>query len=175
MTVRRVVSGAQTGADRAALDAALELGVACGGWVPRGRLDEDGVIPDRYPHLVETDEEGFAPRTALNVRNSDATLIVSHGPLSGGSKLTATKAAELGRPCLHVDLASVGVPQALERAREWLAEARPEVLNVAGPRASRDADIYRKTRTIVTGLLGDRPREATGTVLTKGSAPRRHR
>jgi hypothetical protein len=161
MTVRRIVSGAQTGADRAALDAALELGVACGGWVPRGRLDETGAIPDRYPDLVETDEEGFAPRTALNVRDSDATLILSHGALSGGSKLAATKAAEYGRPCLHVDLASVGLSRALEQVRAWIAEVRPEVLNVAGPRASKDPEIYRKTRTLVTRLLEKRPCEAT--------------
>lgn len=154
MTVRRIVSGAQTGADRAALDAALELGVECGGWVPLGRLDEDGVIPDRYPDLVEADEEGFAPRTALNVRDSDATLVLSHGPLTGGSELTATKAAEFGRPCLHLDLALVPVHQALEQARGWVAEVRPAVLNVAGPRASRDPEIYAKTRAIVTGLIG---------------------
>jgi protein-S-isoprenylcysteine O-methyltransferase Ste14 len=154
VTVRRIVSGAQTGADRAALDAAIELGVECGGWVPRGRLAEDGVIPGRYPNLIEADREGYAPRTALNVRDSDATLIVSHGPLSGGSELTAAKATAYGRPWLHVDLARVSVPRAVEQAREWIASVRPAVLNVAGPRASKDPEIYARTREVVRGILG---------------------
>jgi hypothetical protein len=155
MTVRRIVSGAQTGADRAALDAAIEFGADCGGWVPRGRLDEDGVIPDRYPNLVETDGEGFAQRTALNVRDSDATLIVSHGSLTGGSKLTQQKARAYGRPSLHLDLALMSELEAVERARAWVAVFRPAVLNVAGPRASNDPAIYAKTRCIVEGLLTD--------------------
>ena len=84
----QIVSGGQTGADRAALDIALELGFESGGWVPLGRQAEDGKIPDRYPNLRETDSPLPAVRTELNVRDSDATLIVSHGTLVGGTALT---------------------------------------------------------------------------------------
>ena len=86
--IDRIVSGGQTGADRAALDVAVELAIDCGGWVPRGRLAEDGVIPDRYAGLVEADDERPAVRTALNVRDSDATLILSHGELTGADFVT---------------------------------------------------------------------------------------
>ncbi len=81
--VERIVAGGQTGADRAALDVALEYGLTVGGWVPHGRLAEDGRIPARYPGLVETDSPDGAERTRWNVRDSDATLIVSRGPLVG--------------------------------------------------------------------------------------------
>ena len=123
--IQRIVSGAQTGVDRAALDAALELGIDCGGWAPLGRLDECGRIPDRYPNLVETDQANPAKRTALNVRDSDATLILSRGPLTGGSLLTERKARGLGRPCLHVDLAATDANDAVREIRAWLASVAP--------------------------------------------------
>ena len=100
----RVVSGAQTGVDRAALDVALELGLPCGGWVPRGRIDERGRIPDRYPGLEETKTPDWNERTEANVRDADGTVILSRGPLTGGSAYTARVAARLRRPCLHLDL-----------------------------------------------------------------------
>ena len=92
MTIRRIVSGGQTGADRAALDAALGAGVPIGGWVPKGRRAEDGTIPERYSNLRETDTDLYETRTRWNVRDSDATLILSHGALAGGSKKTGAKA-----------------------------------------------------------------------------------
>jgi hypothetical protein len=115
MSVKRIVSGAQTGADRAALDVALA--------------------------------------TELNVRDSDATLILSHGPLSGGSEYTEKKAIELGKPFKHLDLASMSIESALSEARAWLATTRPTILNVAGPRASNDSEIYAKTAWILKRLL----------------------
>ena len=153
MTVRRIVSGAQTGADRAALDVALAVGVESGGWVPKGRLDENGKIPRRYPNLTASDSEDPKVRTELNVRDSDATLILSHGPLSGGSKYTEQKAIELGKPFKHLDLASMSIERALSDAKTWLATTQPRTLNVAGPRASNDPEIYRKTEWILKRLL----------------------
>ena len=82
MVIKKIISGAQTGADRAALDAALALGLPIGGWVPRGRRAEDGPVPDRYPNLRETDTDDYETRTRWNVQDADATLILSHGPLS---------------------------------------------------------------------------------------------
>ena len=152
--VEKIVSGGQTGADRAALDAARELGIGTGGWLPRGRRAEDGRLPESYPGMIETESENPAVRTERNVRDSDATLIVSHGPLRGGSALTLQCAGALGRPCLHLDLGAQGRAAAEPALREWLAERRPRVLNVAGPRASGDPAIYEATRALLLAALG---------------------
>ena len=138
----RLVSGAQTGVDRAALDVALELGISCGGWVPRGRIDELGRIPDHYPNLRETESADFSERTAVNVQDSDATLIISRGPLTGGSLYTREVADRLGRPCLHVDLDEHPMDRAAAAAISWLDRNNVRVLNVAGPRASKDPEIH---------------------------------
>ena len=136
-----IVSGGQTGVDRAAWDVALELGLPVGGWVPKGRRAEDGAIPAKYPGPREADSADPSVRTKLNVRDSDATLIISRGPLTGGSRLTFDEATRLGRPVLHVDLASQSDGEAVANVRAWLATVRPSVLNVAGPRASGDTAI----------------------------------
>ena len=145
----KIISGGQTGADRAALDFALERGLECGGSVPRGRLAEDGPIPDRYPGLVETETTDPAERTRRNVRAADATLIVSHGPLHGGSQLTLEESQRQQKPVLNLDVRALGIRVASERLREWLEIERPRVLNVAGPRASEDADIYVAVTTLL--------------------------
>lgn len=142
MAVKRIISGAQTGVDRAALDIAMQLGIPCGGWVPLGRIDELGRIPERYPDLRETVSADFSERTAANVRDSDGTLIVSLGRLTGGSLYTQEVADRLGRPCLHVDLAETPSETAAEAARNWLDRNAIQVLNVAGPRASKDPAAY---------------------------------
>ena len=150
----RIVSGGQTGADRAALDFALERGIPTGGFVPRGRLAEDGRIPDRYPGLLEADSPDPAVRTALNVRGSDATLILSHGPLRGGSLLTLREASRAGRPVLHLDLDRISPEEAGAQLRAWLEARRPGILNVAGSRASQDPRIAAATRAVLGAALG---------------------
>lgn len=145
------MSGAQTGVDRAALDVALELGIPCGGWVPRGRLDETGRIPDGYPNLRETSGADWDERTEANVRDSDGTLILSRGPLTGGSAFTARVAERLGRPCLHVDLDQHGEAEAAIRG--WVADREIDVLNVAGPRASKDPGLYEIVRRVLLEAL----------------------
>ena len=151
--VAKIVSGGQTGADRAALDAAMELGIAVGGWVPAGRAAEDGAIPLRYPNLRETESSAPEQRTARNVRDSDATLILSHGPLSGGSALTARLAREAGRSLLHLDLAAMSVPEAATQLLTWLSEVGPSTLNVAGTRMSQDPRIYDAARAVLRAAL----------------------
>lgn len=151
--IKKIISGGQTGADRATLDVAMSLGYECGGWVPKGRLAEDGIIPDHYPNLTEAPDEQPETRTNLNVRDSDATLILSHGPLFGGSKLTKEIADELSKPSIHIDLEKITLEQAAEQLREWLSDVRPHKLNVAGPRASDDAGIYKETRAILEAVL----------------------
>jgi hypothetical protein len=153
MLIRRIISGGQTGVDRAALDAALGASVPIGGWVPRGRRAEDGPIPERYSNLRETETDQYETRTRWNVRDSDATLILSHGPLAGGSKLTESVAREMGKPVLNVDLSTMSMGDAVAVIGAWLDGLEGETLNVAGPRASSDQAIYERTREIVSRLL----------------------
>jgi hypothetical protein len=150
----RIVSGGQTGADRAALDVALELGLETGGWVPLGRQAEDGEIPERYPDMREADSSLPAVRTELNVRDSDATVIISHGSPAGGTALTESIARRLGKPLLHLDLDRVSEARASHRLRDWLMRKRPGVLNVAGARESEDGEIYPATRRVLSAALG---------------------
>jgi predicted Rossmann fold nucleotide-binding protein DprA/Smf involved in DNA uptake len=147
--IRRILSGGQTGVDRAALDAALARGIFCGGWCPRGRRAEDGIIPVSYP-LRETPSEEYGERTRWNVRDSDATLVLHLGTLEGGTALTVAAAAELGKPLLQVDLRQdpSEVP-----VRSWLAEHGVECLNVAGPRESEAPGIYALARAFMENLL----------------------
>ena len=151
--VQKIVSGGQTGAGRAALDAARLLSLAHGGWVPRGRWAEDGPVPAWYP-LVETSSSRPSQRTHWNVRDSDATLIVSHGTLRGGSALTRRIARELGKPCLVLNLNQITPTTAKRRLTEFLARHQPAVLNVAGPRASNDPRIYSAVLDLLLRALG---------------------
>ncbi|NIR28363.1 MAG: molybdenum cofactor carrier [Gammaproteobacteria bacterium] len=147
--LRKVVSGGQTGVDRGALDAAAACGVACGGWCPRGRRAEDGPIPDAYP-LRETTSSDYRERTQRNVVESDATLIIARGALSGGTALTRDLAQRAGRPCLLLDL---GSEPRVEPIREWLRAHDVRVLNVAGPRESQQPGIQREARRLLTAVL----------------------
>ena len=139
--LRKIVSGGQTGVDRAALDVGLALGLAVGGWCPRGRRAEDGRIPDPYP-LVETPEPDYETRTCHNVEESDGTLILNRGVLDGGTALTAGHARQVGKPCLIVALEAGIEPAAF---RDWLAAHHIQVLNVAGPRESQRPGVYAAT------------------------------
>lgn len=133
----KIVSGGQTGADRAALDWAIEHDVPHGGWCPSGRRAEDGVIPERY-RLQETPGRSYGQRTRWNVRDSDATLIVSlAAELSGGSLATQRWAEKKQRPCLHVHPHDAWH----ERTAAFFETVPVEVLNVAGPRSSGAAGI----------------------------------
>lgn len=147
--MERVVSGGQTGVDRAALDVALDLGVTCGGWCPRGRRAEDGVIPDRYP-LRETPSDRYPVRTRRNVLEADATLVLCAGPVTGGTALTVRLAETLGKPHLVVDLSTAPRPGPV---REWIAGVRPRTLNVAGPRESENPGIHGLAEAFLRAVL----------------------
>ena len=148
-----IVSGGQTGADRGALDAALASGVPCGGYCPRGRRAEDGPIPERYGGLVETESEDPAQRTERNVRDSDATLILSWGTPLGGTALTERLARRFDMPVLVVDLEPIPPDAAAAAIREWLAATRPRVLNVAGPRQSQAPGIAAAATAVLRSAL----------------------
>ena len=150
---RRIVSGGQTGVDRAALDVALALGIECGGWCPKGRRAEDGPIPERYP-VRETESPRYEDRTERNVLDSDGTLILTCGEIGGGTALTLELALEHGRPVLVVDL---DAEAAREPVREWVAAHGIATLNVAGPRESGRPGLRARAEAFLTDLLAERP------------------
>ena len=148
MSPGKIVSGGQTGADRAALDWAVERGVVHGGWCPRGRRAEDGPIDGRY-RLTETPGEAYVERTEWNVRDSDGTVIFSIATtLSGGSAKTADFARQQGKPWLHLaQHADRG--DAARQLRRFVEEHRIRVLNVAGPRASTEPRVGEFVREVL--------------------------
>ena len=148
--LEKVVSGGQTGVDRAALDVALELSIPCGGWCPKGRRAEDGTIPANYP-LQESPTTNYAERTALNVKDSDGTLILSSGPLRGGTALTKTFVERYRRPCLVVDLRHA----IKQQVHDWMTAHSIRVLNVAGPRESSQPGIRHSAVVFLRGVFGD--------------------
>ena len=140
--LKKFISGGQTGADRAALDFAIKMDLLHGGWIPKGRLAEDGPLPPEY-HLKEMRTRIYAKRTEKNVVDSDGTLIVSHGKLTGGSQYTMDMAILHEKPWLHIDLTEQSVLEAAQKAIDWVLSNQIETLNVAGPRESKDPKIYR--------------------------------
>lgn len=149
-----IISGGQTGVDRAALDVALALGIEHGGWCPQGRRAEAGRIPEHY-RLRETSSPRYAVRTRRNVDEADATLIIAPSPLTGGTRLTYDYAVETGKPCLVIDPAD---PEAVDKARAWLAMLPSAAdgrctLNIAGPRESQVPGISAEAQRIVRAIL----------------------
>lgn len=132
--LRKVISGGQTGVDRAALDVAMTIGLDVGGWCPKGRLADDGTIPDKYP-LAETRTGELHVRTQRNVETSSATLVLTRGAPMGGTRFTVEVAHSMRRPLLIVDLGDRS-NDPVDTVVEWLATVKPRVLNVAGPRES---------------------------------------
>jgi hypothetical protein len=148
--ITRLISGGQTGVDRAALDVALALCIPCGGKCPRGRRAEDGPLDPRYL-LEETASEEYPVRTEANVRESDGTLVLLSGQPDRGTALTIELAAKYQRPCLCVDL-GIGTPAAV---RFWIELSGIEVLNVAGPRESAAPGIYTRAQAFMREVFAD--------------------
>lgn len=147
--LQRIVSGGQTGVDRAALDVALDWNIPIGGWCPRGRRAEDGPIADRYL-LKETKSPNYNVRTRLNVRDSDGTLILMQYEPVGGTALTASIAEQDRKPLHIVDLAIHPDPQPVI---EWLTLHNIKILNIAGPRESTFPGIGEQTAEFLTAVL----------------------
>jgi hypothetical protein len=146
-----IVSGGQTGVDRAALDVAIAMGIGHGGWCPAGRLSEDGSVPSRYD-LRETDSGDYPVRTEQNVIDSDATLILYEGRLKGGTLLTRRICTRLDKPHLVV---RIDHHEPLI-ARRWLAGQRPQTLNVAGPRESTCPGISHRAMDFLLQVFEER-------------------
>ena len=150
--VEKIISGGQTGADRAALDCAIAHGISHGGWCPQGRLAEDGVIHPRY-QLTETPSVDPAQRTEWNVRDSDGTVIFSiNRRLAGGSRLTARFARQYNKPWLHLSRQG-DRSHAVRKLTNFLTENRVKVLNVAGPRHSGEPQVSEFTQEILNAVL----------------------
>lgn len=132
----KVVTGGQTGVDRGALDAALDLNIQCGGWCPEGRLAEDGVIPEQYP-LEELAGGDYRDRTRKNVVDSDGSAIIFFGEIEGGTECTLDDCVQLAKPYQLIDGAGMQPGQAAKQIAEFVRERNLQTLNIAGPRASK--------------------------------------
>jgi Circularly permutated YpsA SLOG family len=137
----KIISGGQTGVDRAALDVALKRGIECGGWCPAGRLDEFGRIPDRYP-VQELEAGGFTERTLQNVKDSDGTVVIYSGKLYGGSEQTVRFCVELKRPHQLIDSSTISIEGAAKLIADFVRKNKIDILNVAGPRQSEWPEGY---------------------------------
>ncbi len=153
--IDKIISGGQTGADRAALDFAIANGMPYGGWLPKGRKTEDGTLDPKY-NLMEMPTADYPKRTERNVLDADGTVIVSHGLLTGGSALTREFAKKHKKHWLHVDLKELTTKEAADQLYNWLTNHQIKVLNVAGPRARKDPAIYEATMRILEATLLNR-------------------
>ncbi|WP_299415836.1 putative molybdenum carrier protein [Acaryochloris sp. IP29b_bin.148] len=150
---QKIISGGQTGADRAALDWAIAVGLAQGGWCPRGRRAEDGRIPDVY-NLQETAASDYAIRTEWNVRDSDATIIFSIADvLTGGTQLTQRLALKYHQPWVQV-YAGMGTQQAAARLYDFVVQTPIATLNMAGPRQSEEPLIGEFVTQVMNAAFG---------------------
>jgi hypothetical protein len=153
MTLKKIVSGGETGVDRAALDAAMAVDFPSGGWVTWDRMAEDGVIPERYP-LVPLPGGGYRQRTRLNVSDSDGTAILYYESLRGGTRLARNLCALLKRPYILINAGEMPDPiVAAEAVVKFIEENEIQVLNVAGPRASGWAAGYAFSLSIIGNVL----------------------
>ena len=148
----KIISGGQTGVDRAALDAALESGVSVGGWCPKGRKAEDGPIAEKYP-LQELPESGYKKRTLKNVQDSDATVIIYFESISGGTEKTLLYCLNEKKPYLLIDGDSITQDIASKQIKHFIDENQISLLNVAGPRASTEIRGYEYTKQVITLML----------------------
>lgn len=138
--------------DRAALDVALKHGIESGGWCPTGRLDEFGRIPERYP-VKELESGGFTERTLQNVKDSDGTVIVYPGKLSGGTEQTVRFCVEQQRPLKLIDSSNVSTEKAAQLIADFVRANTINVLNVAGPRQSEWAKGYDYTTSMLEAFV----------------------
>jgi putative molybdenum carrier protein len=148
----KIISGGQTGVDRAALDLALKHGIKCGGWCPAGRLDEFGRIPHRYP-VQEMETGGFTERTLKNVKDSDGTIIIHPGKISGGTDQTVRFCIELQRPHQLIDASKISAEHAAKLIHDFVCNNKVKVLNIAGPRQSEWPEGYNYASRAVAGSL----------------------
>ena len=147
----KIISGGQTGADIAGVDAAIQRQVAYGGWLPKGRKTEKKPVDGSYKDFLVMSQEGYPKRTEANVIDSDGTVIFTFGSLKGGSRLTKKFAKKYKKPCLHIDFKKSNTP--VRELKDWLIDWDIEILNVAGSRASESPEIYDHVKKIMITVL----------------------
>lgn len=150
--LKKIISGGQIGADQGALDAAIKYSFPHGGWIQKGRKTQLGTLPDKY-ELKEMTVAGFKEKIEQNVIDSDGTVIISHGELSGGADYSRKMAKKHKRPCLHIDLNVIPPSLAPPEINTWIIDNDIEVLNVTGSRSSEDSDVHRDTHYIIEGTI----------------------
>lgn len=150
----KIISGGQTGIDRAALDFAIERGMEYGGWVPKDRLAEDGRVPSKYMGMTECPLKGYPPRTRANIAEADATVVFVAGLLNDepGCLLTINVCKELRKPCYVINLKGSDDIAAADFLWVFLLENDPKVLNVAGTRGSKKPDVEKAKRILGLAL-----------------------
>jgi len=158
--IKKIISGGQTGVDQAALDVAIKLGIPHGGWIPKGRMTENAPLSDKY-QLQEMATTEYSKRTQQNIIDSDGTLIISHGELTGGSALTRKLATRHRRPWLYVDLDRSNVDPS-KLIKSWVGMNAIKILNVTGPRESKSPRIYDTTVTVLENALTQKRRSRRG-------------
>ena len=152
MIMKQIISGGQTGVDRAALDFARNASIPCGGWCPPGRLAEDGPIPIEYP-LQEMPTGGYRERTWQNAKDSDGTLIIYKGQITGGTAETVTAANANRKPVLKINADATTPEDAAIAIQAFLQNHNIHQLNIAGPRASQWKDGYAYTQALLTNVF----------------------
>lgn len=152
MALYRIVSGGQTGADRAALDASLKIGFPCGGWCPANRQADDGLLPLKYP-LTEIPSGGYRQRTIRNVKESDGTALLFFGNPIGGTELTLKTCIRLNKPHLLIDASIISYSEATNVLLKFIKEKSIGVLNIAGPSERRNPGTYLYVYEVIQSML----------------------
>jgi len=173
--IDKIISGGQTGVDQAGLDVAIKLGIPYGGWIPKGRKTENGPLPRKYT-MQEMPTSNYPDRTEKNVIDSDGTLIISRGSLNDGSEYTRKMAMKHHRPWLHIDITKDAKFHAATRIISWVVDHEVSVLNIAGPRASKDPEIYLDAMNILEsayylGMIEENTSGSNAKTLQKSDQP----
>jgi len=152
--LRKIISGGQTGADRAGLDFAIDHSIPHGGWIPKGRRTEQGPLDSKY-QLEETNNTFYPDRTKRNIMDSDGTLIVAYGPVKkkGGTALTYRLCGQVKKPCCYINLNMLTIPEAAQDVASWIRSNSIRVLNVAGPKESIEPNIHVDTYNLLKSVL----------------------
>ncbi len=151
--LKKIISGGQTGVDRAALDAAIDSSFPYGGFVPKGRIAEDGVIPSKYAYLIELTRKDYVFRTRKNIEESDGTVIIYNGRFGRGTRYTINYAEKINKPVLKIDLSRVLPDDAVKLLLDFIDSHNIRILNVAGPRLSIDPEIYKAAYSLIRAIL----------------------
>ncbi len=151
----KIISGGQTGADRAGLDVARELNLDYGGYLPKGRKTEDGALKQKYDRMTELLTVNYPVRTEKNIQSSDATLIFTMGTIGKGTTLTMRLAQKHEKPFAHIDLNKHTDKDAILLVRKFMIEVKPQILNIAGTRGSKAIGIYERVYSVLLNSLSN--------------------